>query len=228
MSTIAVVIGHPLPGTLTSRLAHAYAEAARAHADVTVLDLSQHSFALNPATREDLRAPGGGIGHLDEPVSAMIDALRDADHLAFFYPQWWGTYPAVFKAFVDRAILSGVAFEYRDRLPRRLWTGKTARLTTTMDSPRWWNAIVYRDAMIASMRWATLWFVGVKTVGVRRLPEVRRASDARRERWIAQAARDGEHDGRRVAARTRARTQGDDARVAYAETAPEFPASSVG
>ncbi|WP_062465622.1 NAD(P)H-dependent oxidoreductase [Demequina maris] len=201
MSTIAVVIGHPLPGTLTARLAHAYADAARAHADVEVLDLASHDFAASPAAPADLRAPAGDLAHLDDAVAAMVGTLRSADHLALFYPQWWGTYPAVFKAFVDRAFLSGVAYERRDRGATKLWTGKTARLTTTMDSPRWWNALVYRDAMISAMRHATLGYVGVRTIGVRRLPEVRRASDERRDRWIAQAARDGERDAERLAAR---------------------------
>ncbi|WP_062384993.1 NAD(P)H-dependent oxidoreductase [Demequina iriomotensis] len=201
MSTIAVVIGHPLPGTLTSRLARAYAEAASAHAEVAVLDLADHDFAPNPAVPADLRAPGGDLAHLDSSVTAMVATLRDADHLAFFYPQWWGTYPAVFKAFVDRAFLSGVAFTKDERTPTRLWSGKTARLTTTMDSPTWWNALVYRDAMIASMRYATLGYVGVRTVGVRRLPEARYASEERRDRWVARAARDGAADGARLATR---------------------------
>ncbi|WP_062301162.1 NAD(P)H-dependent oxidoreductase [Demequina subtropica] len=208
MSTIAVVIGHPLPDTLTSRLARAYADAASAHAEVRVIDLADHGFAPNPATPGDLRAPGGDLGHLDEAVARMVATLSEADHLAFFYPQWWGTYPAVFKAFVDRAFVSGVAYLKEDRAPRKLWTGKTARLTCTMDSPTWWNALVYRDAMIAAMRHATLGYVGVTTIGVRRLPEARFADDARRERWVAQAARDGAADGARVAARQPSRAAG--------------------
>ncbi|WP_042215342.1 NAD(P)H-dependent oxidoreductase, partial [Demequina mangrovi] len=203
MSTIAVVIGHPLPDTLTSRLARAYAEAASAHADVRIIDLADRDFDPNPAAPDDLRAPGGDLRHLDEAVAGMVVDLEAADHLAFFYPQWWGTYPAVFKAFVDRAFLSGVAYLKEDRTPTRLWSGKTARLTTTMDSPTWWNALVYRDAMIASMRHATLGYVGVRTIGVRRLAEARFASEERRARWVAQAARDGAADAARVAASPR-------------------------
>ncbi|WP_062516882.1 NAD(P)H-dependent oxidoreductase [Demequina gelatinilytica] len=206
MSTIAVVIGHPLPDTLTSRLARAYADAASAHAEVRVIDLAEHGFAPNPSAPADLRAPGGDLAHLDDAVARMVATLSASDHLAFFYPQWWGTYPAVFKAFVDRAFVSGVAYVKEDRAPAKLWAGKTARLTCTMDSPAWWNAIVYRDAMVSAMRYATLGYVGVKTIGVRRLPEARHASDERRDRWIAQAARDGATDGARVAARQPSRT----------------------
>lgn len=40
-----------------------------------------------------------------------------AEHIVFFYPTWWGTVPALLKAFFERLFLPGFAFRYREGSP---------------------------------------------------------------------------------------------------------------
>ncbi|GIG40070.1 NAD(P)H-dependent oxidoreductase [Cellulomonas phragmiteti] len=193
---VLVVVGHPLAGSFTHALAQAYADAARAAgAHVEVLDLATTPFPHDPAVRADLAAHDGTTDHLDPAVAAMVEQVRAADHLVVLHPQWWGTYPAVLKAFLDRVMLAGVAFRYGSgHLPRRLLQGRTARTFMTMDSPRAWNLLAYRDAAGASLGRATLGFCGYRLVGRTTFPAVRFSSPQRRERWLGQAARLGHRD----------------------------------
>lgn len=214
---ILVIVGTPLPDTLTHALADAYAGAARdAGAAVRVIDLAHDPIPAHPRTRDELRAPRTAADHpLDPEVARYLDDVRWADHLVIVYPQWWGTVPAALKAFIDRVFLSGAAFRYRERSPlsERLLSGRTARIVMTMDSPRLWNRLVYRNAAETSLTRATLGYCGVKTVGVTRFSPVRFSDERGRAGWI-----DRVHGlGRRDATAS--------ARRAHKESEPRFTAT---
>jgi hypothetical protein len=65
-----------------------------------------------------------------------------------------------------------------------------------MDSPRWWNRLIYRNAAVNWLKWATLWFCGIKTVGVDELAGVRTSEAARREGWLASIRARGAQDAK--------------------------------
>lgn len=205
---VLVVVGHPLAGSFNHAVAHAYAQAAReAGAQVRVLDLAATPFAHDPPTRGALTAHDGTTDHLEPEVAALVEHVRWADHLVVTHPQWWGTYPAVLTAFLDRALLPGIAFRAtRGHVPRRLLDGRTARTFMTMDAPRPWNAVVYRDAAGASLGTATLAFCGYRLVGRTTFTSVRFSTPQRRAGWLAAAARQGRRDVARLAGRHAART----------------------
>lgn len=202
MMRILIVIGTPLPDTLTHALAGAYADAARqAGADVRVIDLAHDPIPDHPRHRDELRAPRTETDRpLDPAVARYVDEVAWADHLAVFHPQWWGTMPAALKAFIDRVFLSGFAFRYRERssLSEKLLAGRTARVVMTMDSPRFWNRLVYRGAAEASLTRATFGYCGVRTIGITRLTPVRFGTPATRAAWITRVARLGTHDAGRT------------------------------
>lgn len=204
---ILVVIGTPLPDTLNHALASAYLDAARsAGADVRVVDLAVDPIPDHPTDRAQLRAPRTDADRpLDPAVTAYLDDVLWADHLVFFHPQWWGTYPAALKAYIDRVFLSGAAFRYRERsaLSERLLAGRTARIVMTMDSPRPWNRLVYRNAAETSLKTATLAYCGIKTVGIARFTPVRFSDKPARAAWIERVARLGATDAAGSPARTR-------------------------
>jgi putative NADPH-quinone reductase len=64
-------------------------------------------------------------------------ALLAARHVAWVYPVWWGTMPALLKGFLDRTLVSGFAYRYRPNSPLwdRLLRGRSAELLVTMDAP---------------------------------------------------------------------------------------------
>lgn len=204
---ILVVIGTPLAGSLNHALAHSYAESARAGgAEVRIVDLASDAVPGHPSQRAEVRLPRTDADlPLSPEVAAYVDDVAWADHLAIFFPQWWGSYPAVLKAWIDRVFVSGFAYRYRDR--GRLWdkllTGRSARIVMTMDSPGSWNAWAYRDAPIRSLRTATLEFCGIRVRGVTRLSQVRHRTDADRVRWIGGMASFGATDASAAAPRTR-------------------------
>ena len=197
-SRILVIIGTPLPGTFNHALAHAYADSARQRgAEVRVVDLALDPIPAHPLSLSDLKMPRPGDAPLDADVAGYIADVEWAEHLALFYPQWWGTYPAALKSYLDRVLLAGFAHRY---VGRRGWEkmlkGRTGRIVTTMDSPGWWNLGWYWRASDVSLRRATLWYCGVKVVGTRRFTSVRNTDLAKRERWILTAARLGGRDAR--------------------------------
>lgn len=195
---ILVVIGTPLADSLTHALAASYADAARAGgAEVRVIDLACDAVPPHPRTRGELRMPRNDA---DAPLPPEVaDDIADvdwADHLAIFFPQWWGSSPAALKSWIDRVFVSGFAFRYRakGKLWDKLLTGRTARIVMTMDSPRWWSGGVYRDAPIRSLRTATLNYCGIRVTGVTRLAEVRHRTAAERERWVSNMTALGARD----------------------------------
>lgn len=193
-----VIIGTPLPDTLTHALAGSYIDAARdAGAEVRVIDLARDPIPSHPRSRAELRAPRGDDDlALDPIVAEYLDAVLWAEHLVIVHPQWWGTVPAALKSFIDRVFLSGATFRYRagTQIPERLLRGKTARIVMTMDSPRAWNRLVYRGAAEASLARATLAFCGVRVTGITRFTPVQLGRPERREAWIAQLSRLGARD----------------------------------
>lgn len=199
---ILVIIGTPLAGSLNHALAHAYADAAgAAGAEVRVIDLAAAAVPAHPSIRAEVRLPRTAEdAPLPQEVAQHIADVDWADHLAVFFPQWWGATPAALKAWIDRVFVSGFAFRYRPegRLWDKLLTGRTARIVMTMDSPAWWNSWVYRDAAVRTLRAATLEYCGISVRGVTRLSEVRHRADASRERWVRNMAAHGTAD---VAAR---------------------------
>ena len=200
--TILVVLGHPRSDSLCGALADSYADGARAAgADVTVLRLGDTGFDL--ASREPSLQKW--LGPDQEParepeVEQMIAAVHAADHIVLVFPQWWGTYPALLKGWIDRVILARSAFAYRAGTPLwdKLLTGRTARLIMTMDSPAWWDSLYLRRTALRSLTRATLGYCGVRTVGTTRLARVRFSSPETRQRWLTKAERQGRADAARA------------------------------
>lgn len=207
MSTprILVVIGTPLRDSLNHALAEAYVAAARdGGADVHVVDLAADPVPPHPESRAQVRLPRAEAdAPLPDEVAGYIAELERADHVVVFFPQWWGTFPAALKSFIDRVFVSGFAFRYHDTGPLwdKLLTGRTARIVETMDSPGFWNGWVYRDAAIRALKKATLEYCGIRVRNVTRLTRVRHRSDAQRVAWLDDAAAMGRADAARTVAR---------------------------
>ena len=200
MSNIAVIIGNPFADSFSHALAESYAKAVtKAGSNVRIIDLAQIEFPAVPENLNQVRVRGiDHMGELDPAISHMVKDMEWAEHITFIYPVWWGTYPVALKAFIDRVFLSGVAFKYGKTGTQweKLWSGKTARLIFTMDAPTWWYKLVYRAPSENSLRWATLWYVGVKTTGITRFTPIRFSTPEIREKWLAKAASLGTKDAK--------------------------------
>ena len=92
--------------------------------------------------------------------------------------------PALLKGFLDRALVIGWAFRYRDDgRPEGLLAGRTGRVVVTSDSPRWYLPLV-GDTTVKQLKGRTLEFCGITPVRVTRFTDVRNATDDRRAQWV--------------------------------------------
>ena len=189
-----MIVGHPDPRSFCAALAGAYAEGARAAgAEVRLINLGELSF--DPVLHQGY--------HENQPLEpdllAAQEAIRWAEVLVFAYPNWWGTVPALLKGFLDRALLPGFAFKYREnsRFWDRLLAGRRGRLLVTTDTPGWYYRTVIRAPGHHMMRRAVLGFSGVKPVRTAVFGPVRGSDATTRERWLARAAAVGGNDAAR-------------------------------
>lgn len=181
MKNILIINGHSDKESFCSRLAEKYLMGAeKSGFQCKLISLGDLSF--NPILMH-------GYKKRTELEADLLMAQKDiagADHLVFVYPTWWGTYPALLKGFIDRVFLPGYAFKYRENslLWDKLLNKKSARLIVTMDTPKWYNALVYRNAGHNSMKKAILEFCGVKPVKITSFGPVKTSDEKQRSKWL--------------------------------------------
>lgn len=110
-----VIAAHPRAQSFSRHLADRTAEGLRAGGhEVDLLDLREERFraAMSAAERS---AYEGDAPILDPVVARHAALVADARILAFVYPTWWSSLPAVLKGWLERVLVPGVAFTFDDR-----------------------------------------------------------------------------------------------------------------
>jgi NAD(P)H dehydrogenase (quinone) len=137
------VTAHPLPASLTARLAERAAATARCNGWAVILqDLYQRGFdpRLTAAERSAYYAAN--------PSGATTDAQRElteAEVLILIFPTWWYGFPAILKGWFDRVWAPGTAFDHAPDLSAmrpRLHGLRDVLAITTMGSPAWVDWLV--------------------------------------------------------------------------------------
>ncbi|MCM3135498.1 NAD(P)H-dependent oxidoreductase [Paenibacillus polysaccharolyticus] len=190
---ILIINGHPDPQSYCKALSESYAEGVRKSGGaVEMIDLSDIEF--NPNLRYGYRQRT----ELEPDLLKAQELIRWADHLVFVYPTWWGTMPAVLKGFIDRIFLPGFAMRYRDNSPLwdKLLKGKSAQLIVTMDTPWFYNALVYRRAGHRVMKSNVLQFSGVSPVRVTEISPIRKSTESFRQKWLGKVMEMGMRQAR--------------------------------
>lgn len=185
---VLVVLGHPRTDSLCGALAEAYSDGARAAgAEVRSLELATLEF--DPY----VHTPSPNQQSLERDLEAARDLVEWADHLAFVYPTWWGTMPALLKGFLDRIMMPGFAFRSCEGGTgyEGLLQGRSAQLITTMDTPPLIHRLLYRQPGTNAMARATLGFCGIRPVRSLMLGSVRDTDEAQREVWLQRARKEG-------------------------------------
>lgn len=110
---VLAVIAHPDPRSFTAAVMEAFIEGATAAGHtVEVADLAKEGFDPNWSATDNACYHGRG------PVPA--DVLREqqrfdrADAVAFFFPIYWWSVPALLKGWIDRVVITGWAFSFKD------------------------------------------------------------------------------------------------------------------
>jgi len=175
MRKILVIDCHPDPESYCASLADSYIEAAKT-AGHEVESICIRDLEFNPNLEFGYRKRT----ELEPDLLESQNLIKNAEHLIWIFPVWWGSLPAISKGFIDRVFLPGFAFQKRDGslLWDKLLKGKSARLISTMDQPSWFYRLVYGRPK----------FTGVKKVKSTSIGPIRESSDQFRENWLHKVA----------------------------------------
>ncbi len=194
MSPVLVLDGHPNPASLTAALADSYAAGAEAVGSA-VTRLTVRDLDFDPILH------GGYRGHqpLEPDLVRAQELIAESAHLALFTPLWWGSTPALLKGFFDRVFEAGWAYHYEGSMPKGHFTGRSARLLLTTDSPVWYLGPLQGHPTKKQIARSTLRFTGFGPVRFSRFGPVRTSSAADRETWLDRAGEIGAGDARGLA-----------------------------
>jgi NAD(P)H dehydrogenase (quinone) len=105
-----VILAHPCADSLGAALAAAAVQGLRrGGAHVDLLDLYDNNF--QPVMSLQERRSYLSDSPISDPVVAEHARLvAAADTLVFVYPTWWSGLPAILKGWLERVLVSGVAF----------------------------------------------------------------------------------------------------------------------
>ncbi len=186
---ILVINGHPGRDRLCDAVLNAYVEGATAAgADIRVFHLRDVEF--DPVLHEGYKQRQEWEPGLQE----IADGLEWCEHLTLVFPMWWGQMPALLKGFVDRVVLPGVAFKYREKGPfwDRLLAGRSGDALITMDTPPWYLWLKYGNPLPKLIRGQVFGFVGIKPVRLFKFGPTRGQQNKVYEKWLARARKAGE------------------------------------
>jgi len=189
MKKILIINGHPNASSFNHGLQRAFEEGARASGNIQLDAIDVGSLQFNPNLSK-----GYSSGVVMEPdLLAAQQKIREADHIVWIYPQWWGMMPAILKGFIDRVFVPGFAFKYRpgSNLWDKLLKGKTTEIICTIDYPVWYFKYFLGEGGIKVMRKMILDFCGLKTLGTTYIGPVRPSTDADRRQWLDRVQRLG-------------------------------------
>lgn len=195
MHRVVVINGHPDQNRLITALEAAYVAGMQTEGKITLEQYHLGSLQFDPV----LRYGYAKRTSLEPDLVQLMEAIMAADHVVWIYPTWWGGPPALLKGLFDRIFLPGFFFQYHEDGPfwDKYMKGKSSRVITTMDSPRWWDRLAYGRPGYHMVKRNILNFVGFKT-RFSILGGVRSSSPAQRERWMQKVSRLGRQDFRRL------------------------------
>jgi NAD(P)H dehydrogenase (quinone) len=181
MKNILIINAHPDKESFCFALAESYKKGAdSAGLDCKLVNLID--LAFNPILTYGYRK----ISELEPDLVKMQTAILAADHLVFVYPNWWSTFPALLKGFIDRVFVPNFAFKYHKDDPfwDKLLKGKTARLIVTMDTPKWYYWLINRSAGQHAIKIGVLEFCGIKPVKITSFAPIKSSDDKKRKQWL--------------------------------------------
>lgn len=181
MKKILIILGHPVKDTFSNLLFENYRKGALSSgSEIREIILRDLDFELN--FREGYR----GNQELEPDLQKAQEAIKWAEHIVMIYPNWWSTFPALMKGFIDRTFLPGFAFKYRKGSLSwdKYLTGRSARLIITMDTPPWYYWLVYRRPGHNAMKRGILGFCGIRPVRITTIGSLKISSEARRQKWL--------------------------------------------
>ena len=169
---VLILGAHPEADSLSEYLLDHYVAHCRASGhDVKVVKLRELSFDYN-LTKNNRE-------NLDELIQQQQSNLLWCEHLVLFTPLWWMGFPALMKAWVDRVLLNGFAFEYRRGLPVGLLKGRSMRVIYTQAQPQWYCWLFKGDSFFRMIKAGVFGFCGFHPVKRLVISNVRKMNESK-------------------------------------------------
>lgn len=171
-----VVVANPSGASFS----HAMAEVARG-----VLVRREHRVFFHDLFLEDFPPVHGG----DALVERHRDALKSADLVVLFHPNWWGSPPAILKGWIDRVFHPGVAYDYPPGVgpagvPKGLLRARCGLVFNTSETPWDRELAVFGNPLDRIWRDCVFGFCGVKDFERKVFGPMSTSTAEMRERWL--------------------------------------------
>lgn len=178
---ILIINGHPDPESFNAALSDAYQKGASA-AGHEVQSLNLRDLDFNPILDYGYRQRT----ELEPDLLKAQELILQADHLVWVYPVWWGSLPALLKGFLDRTLLPGYAFAYRENSVwwDKLLKGRSSRVIQTLDQPTWFYRWINGRPTYHVMKKMVLGFCGIRKSKFTTFGPIRNSKPEAREKWL--------------------------------------------
>ncbi|CAM5445995.1 hypothetical protein SALBM135S_06713 [Streptomyces alboniger] len=190
MTSVAVYLAHPRPGSFNHALADAVADELSARGcRVVTHDLYAEGFDPLLAVDETGTVDAADLERADPGLATHRAELPGQDALVFVHPNWWGLPPAILTGWVQRVLAPGVAYKLAsaDGEPAGLLRAGRALVLNTSDTPADREATEFGDPLERVWASCVLPYVGVPDVRRRVFRTVTDSTRQQREAWLAEA-----------------------------------------
>ncbi len=188
---VLIIIANPQDKSFSHKIAYAYNDGARAAGH----KVEQLDLYTSPLQLSYLQPESKHQYEQNQPVRTELQSkITWADEIIFIHPLWWGGPPAILKNFIDQIFTPGFAYRHaKDKkylpkrlnvIPRRLLTGRTARLFVTCDGQRWTNALRLMPYLVTWQMYIFR-YTGLKLVSFQLFDFMRHRPDLTKAKWLA-------------------------------------------
>jgi NAD(P)H dehydrogenase (quinone) len=187
---VLIIYAHPSPKSFNHAILEAFVKPFHA-AGHTVVVRDLYGIRFDPVLNEaDLKALSRGSTRLD--VAEEQKHVKEADLIAFLYPVWWFSEPAILKGWIDRVFSKGFAFKLDGHTPVGLLAGKKAVVFRTCGAGQEAFASGLGAGMETVFDSGTLRSCGLDPVITRFFYQIEGSTDAQRQAMLLQVKKDAE------------------------------------
>jgi NAD(P)H dehydrogenase (quinone) len=188
---ILTVFAHPNRNSFSGALLDAFlAGLGEAGHEIELADLYAEGFdpCFQPA---DYAQFTGGPADMPEGVRREQARVDRAQAIAFVFPVWWWSFPAILKGWIDRVWCQGWAYDFTIGRSRGLLTlSKAVLLCSAGSSGGVYRRYGYQEAMRRSIDVGILGYCGIDDVAMNIFPAVD-DDPAAREEYLRMSSRIG-------------------------------------
>jgi len=180
---ILIIDGHPdsRADHYVHALSKAYCDGARAAGhEVRSIIVSELEFPLLRTT-EDFRE-----AQVCASIRSSQELIAWADHVVILFPLWLGSMPALLKGFLEQVLRPGFAFaeSARHGFPKKLLSGRSARIIVTMGMPGLFYRWYFRAHSLKSLQRNILRFCGFGPIRACVVGMVESMTSQQRGEWL--------------------------------------------